>query len=136
MAYAIKAEVHDLAAMSFVFEAHKTMYGGKHVAEGDVVYVFASETSGGCGLIARGRVTSAHPVPRSPDLTRQTPRVSVAVAVGDRPKRPLGRAGLKPHADWASDDPAAELNFKLYRQATDKVVGLSGRAAAFLESYF
>jgi hypothetical protein len=59
MAFAIKAEVCDPRAKTFAFTAQKTMYGGKHIAEGDTVFVFASENEGGQGLIARGVVTSA-----------------------------------------------------------------------------
>jgi hypothetical protein len=57
MAYAIKAEVAEPAAARFVFARQKTMYGGKHITAGDVVFVFASENEGGGGLIARGVVT-------------------------------------------------------------------------------
>jgi hypothetical protein len=55
MAFAIKAEVCDPRAKAFAFTAQKTMYGGKHIAEGDTVFVFASENEGGQGLIARRR---------------------------------------------------------------------------------
>ena len=50
--------------------------------------------------------------------------------------RRLGRAELKPFADWDDGRPETELNFKLYRQATDKIVGLSDGAAAFLAGFF
>ena len=46
MAFAIKAEVCDPRAKTFAFTAQKTMYGGKHIAEGDTVFVFASENEG------------------------------------------------------------------------------------------
>ncbi len=46
MAYAIKAEVVDPRAGTFTFTAHKTMYGGRLIAEGDTVFVFASEIVG------------------------------------------------------------------------------------------
>ena len=59
MAYAIKAEVVEPRARTFTFTAHKTMYGGKRIAEGDTVFIFASENEGGQGLIARGVVTQA-----------------------------------------------------------------------------
>ena len=62
MAFAIKAEIHDARAKTFAFVAQKTMYGGKHIAEGDTIFVFASENEGGQGLIARGVVMSAEPV--------------------------------------------------------------------------
>ena len=32
--------------------------------------------------------------------------------------------------------PATELNFKFYRQATNKIVGLSNEVAAFLDGFF
>jgi hypothetical protein len=40
--FAIKAEIHDAQAEHFEFPAQKTMYGGKRIAVGDVVYLFAS----------------------------------------------------------------------------------------------
>ena len=59
MIFAIKAEVGDPWAETFAFSAQKTMYGGKHIAKGDTIFVFASENEGGPGLIASGVVTSA-----------------------------------------------------------------------------
>ena len=59
MMFAIKAEVSDLRAETYAFNAQKTMYGGKHIAKGDIIFVFASENEGGPGLIASGGVTSA-----------------------------------------------------------------------------
>jgi hypothetical protein len=47
MAFAIKAEVSDPRLKTFAFAAQKTMYGGKHIAEGDTVFVFASENARG-----------------------------------------------------------------------------------------
>ena len=58
MAYAIKAAVGDAGAKAFSFRAQKTMYGGKEIAEGDTIYIFASENEGGHGLIAKGVVTA------------------------------------------------------------------------------
>ena len=136
MAYAIKAEVRDPAAKTYEFTAQKTMYGGKHIAEGDTVFIFASENEGGRGLVARGTVTAAAPVARRPDLARQTPRVSITVKRTAIAKRPLGRSELKPCVDWEDGRPATELNFKLYRQATDKIIGISAAAEVFLGSFF
>jgi len=134
--YAIKTEITDLQAGTWTFEAQKTMYDGKRIAAGDVVYVFASENEGGPGLIARGLVTAAAPTPRKPGIERQTPRVSITVKRTALSKRRLGRAELKPFKDWDDGRPETELNFKFYRQATDKIVGLSDAAAAFLDAYF
>ena len=76
MTFAIKAKVTDLFAETFAFNAQKTMYGGKRVAKGDAVFVFASENEGGPGLIASGIVTSSKSIPNKRGIARQTPRVS------------------------------------------------------------
>jgi hypothetical protein len=136
MGYAIKAEVRDPRAKTFVFAAQKTMYGGKNIAAGDTIYIFASENAGGSGLIARGVVTKAEAVPRKPGIARQTPRVSIAVKRTGLAKRPLGRRELNGFKDWKDGRPETELNFKYYRQATNKVVGLSDATAAFLATFF
>jgi hypothetical protein len=136
MAFAIKAEIDDPRAASFTFTAQKTMYGGKHIAEGDIIFLFASENEGGQGLIARGVVTSARAVARKPGVIRQTPRVSVTIRRTALAKRPLGRSELKRFGDWKDGRPETELNFKFYRQATNKIVGISDEAAAFLGKFF
>jgi hypothetical protein len=109
------------------------MYGGKTIAEGDAVFIFDSENEGGVGFWGRGKVTSAAAVPKSPDRVRQTPRVSITVSDIERAAQAFGRADLKPFKAWSDGRPETELNFKFYRQATDKIVGLSPAAAAFLE---
>ena len=136
MAFAIKAEVGDPQAETFTFTAQKTMYGGKHIAAGDTVFIFASENEGGAGLIARGLVTAAEPTPRIPGVDRQTPRVGVTIQRTALATRPLGRAELRRLTDWNDGQPGTELNFKFYRQATDKIVGLSDEAASFLGTFF
>lgn len=136
MAFAIKAEVSDAGARAFTFTAQKTMYGGKHIARGDTVFVFASENEGGPGLIAKGVVTSAAAVARKPGIARQTPRVSISVRRTALAKRHLGRGELKPFTDWNDGRPETELNFKFYRQATNKIVAISDQAAAYLRKFF
>lgn len=136
MAFAIKADVRNARATSFAFVAQKTMYGGKHIAKGDTIFVFASENEGGQGLIARGVVTSAAAVPTTRGIARQTPRVSVRVKRTALAKHRLGRSELKPFTKWNDGRPETELSFKFYRQATDKVVGISDEAAAFLDGFF
>ena len=44
--YAIKTEIEDTAARSLTFARQKTMYGGKQVAAGDTIFIFASENEG------------------------------------------------------------------------------------------
>jgi hypothetical protein len=136
MAYAIKAEVVDPRARTFTFTAHKTMYGGKLIAEGDAVFVFASENEGGQGLIARGVVTHAEAIPKKRGIARQTPRVSVTIKRTALAKRPMGRRELKHLTDWNDGLPGTELNFKFYRQAGNMIAGISDAAAAFLGQCF
>ena len=136
MAFVIKAEVRGQRLERFAFVAQKTLYGGKSIAEGEAVFVFASENEGGQGLIARGVVTSARPVAKKPGVARQTPRISLSVRRTAIARRPLGRRELRPLTDWKDGAPGTELNFKFYRQATNKIVGLSDEAAAFLASFF
>lgn len=136
MAFAIKAEVRDPRAKTFVFATQKTMYGGKHIAKGDTIFVFASENEGGQGLIAKGVVTRAEAVAKKRGLARQTPRVSITVKRTALAKRALGRVELKRFAAWDDGQPETELNFKFYRQATNKVVGISEEAVRFLARFF
>ncbi len=134
--YAIKVEIAGAATKTLAFREQKTMYGGKHIAAGDAIFLFASENQGGQGLIAKGVVTEAKPVPRKVGLDRQTPRVSIAVRQTALAKKRLGRGELRPFDRWNDGRPETELNFKLYRQATNKIVGISEQAAAFLERHF
>lgn len=136
MHYAIKAAITDTDAPTFTLLAQKTMYGGKTIATGDTLYLFASENEGGRGLFARGVVTRAEPLPRKPGVARQTPLVSLEVRRAASATRPLGRADLKPFTDWNDGRPETELNFKFYRQATNKIVGISDETAAFLATHF
>jgi len=136
MTFAIKAEICDPRAKAFAFGAQKTMYGGKHIADGDVVFMFASENEGGQGLIARGIVTSTEAIAKKRGIARQTPRVTLTIRRTALAKRPLGRSELKHFTNWNDGQPATELNFKFYRQATNKIVGISDEAAAFLSEFF
>jgi hypothetical protein len=112
------------------------MYSGKLLAEGDVAFVFASENHGGQGLIARGIVTHAEAVRKKSTIARQTPRVSVTIKRTALAKQPMGRSELKHFGDWNDGQPGIELNFKFYRQATNKIVGISDSAASFLSKCF
>src|SRR6478609_1604461 len=136
MIFVIKAEVRDPGAATFTFRAQKTMYGGRRIAAGDEIFVFASENEGGPGLIARGVVTSARAVLLKPGIERQTPRVSISVRRTASAKRRLGRDELRLFSAWHDGRPGTELNFKFYRQATNKIAGISDEAAAFLGKFF
>ncbi|MEO8006240.1 MAG: hypothetical protein ABI771_15100 [Betaproteobacteria bacterium] len=136
MVFAIKTEVSDARAETFAFTKQKTMYAGKQIGKGDTIFVFASENEGGPGLIAIGIVTSAESIPKKIGIARQTPRVSITVRRTALVKRRLGRSELKPFSDWNDGRPETEINFKFYRQATNKIVGLSDEAAEFLRKFF
>lgn len=137
MFYVVKAAVADEAAKLFSFRMQKTMYGGKNIRAKDEVFIFSSENEGGNGLIARGIVTVTQPpVRRKSAKVRTTPRVSIRVRRLAKAKRGLGRRELKPFRDWEDGRPETELCFKFYRQATNKIAGVSEKAAVFLRSFF
>jgi hypothetical protein len=136
MAYVIKAEIRDLTPTTFEFVNQKTMYGGKGIAKGDTIFAFASENEGGKGLCFRGVVIEARATPKKRGVERQTPRVTIGVKRTSRAKRPLGRTELKPFSNWEDAGPETELNFKFYRQATNKICAVSDRATDFLNSFF
>ena len=93
----------------------------------------ASENEGGQGMVARGTVSSIKAVAKRPGVARQTPRESITVG------RTAGQAAARAARSQASHRlgrPGTELNFKLYRQATNKIVGISEAAAKFLDGFF
>ena len=134
--FAIKARVDYPIPKAFSFSGQKTMYGGKRIARGDLIFVFASENEGGQGLVASAVVTAAEPTPRKAGIARQTPRVSITARRTALAKRRLGRGELKRFSDWDDGRPQTELNFKFYRQATDKIIGISEGTARFLDGFF
>jgi hypothetical protein len=136
MTFAIKAAVSDPRARTFAFTTQKTMYGGKDIARGDMIFIFASENEGGPGLIASGVVTSAKAIAKKRGIARQTPRVSITVRRNALVKQRLGRSELKLFSDWNDGRPETELNFKFYRQATNKIIAISDETAAFLRGFF
>jgi hypothetical protein len=135
-AYVVKTEIRDPRARAFVLANMKTMYGGKQIKAGDTIFVFASETEGGRGLVARGVVTKAAAVPLKPGVARQTPCVSIWVKTTAFAARALGRAELKAWRGINDGSGQAELDFKLYRQATNKLVGIEPAAVRLLQACF
>ena len=136
MVFAIKTDVRDPRARIFALPAQKAMYGGNKVGKGDTIFVFASDNEGGPGLIATGVVTSSKLIAKKRGIARQTPRVSVTIRRTALAKRHLGRNDLRPFSNWNDGRPETELNFKLYRQATNKIAGISENAAGFLRGLF
>jgi hypothetical protein len=134
--YAIKAHIPNPDAETYRFRDQKTMYAGKRIAENDEIFLFASETQGGSGLIARGIVTAVEATPKQARLVRQTPRVGIRVKRTALARRRLGRDELKRFSNWNDERPETELNFKFYRQVTNKIVGISAATAVFLRGFF
>ena len=52
-----------------------------------------------------------------------------------RAKRRLGRPELARFSEWNDGRPGTEIDFKPYRQATNKIAGISADAAAFLRGF-
>jgi hypothetical protein len=134
--YVIKAAIADPSARTFSFPRMKAMYGGRRIAVGDTVYLFASETQGGAGLVARGVVTTAQAIKKPRGVARWTPRVSITVRRTAKAKRPLGRDQLKRFRGVTDGSGEAELDFKFYRQATNKICAVSDKAARCLGRFF
>jgi hypothetical protein len=95
-----------------------------------------ARTEGGIGLIASGVVTFVKAIAKKRGIARQTPRVSITIRRTAIAKRRPGRSALRLFSDWNDGRPETELNFKFYRQATNKIVGISDEATAFLGGFF
>jgi hypothetical protein len=121
------APTSERGAKSYSF-SEKTMYRGKEIRVHDKIFIFASDHLGGQGLVAKGVVMA---VDHGPDT-----RVSIKVRRTDVARRNLGRRELKPFCDLDDDQPQTEIARKLYRQATNKIAGISDEAAKFLDTYF
>jgi len=134
--YVVKAEIADPGAKNFSFVRMKTMYDGREIAAGDEIFIFAGGTRGGEGLVARGIVTAVEAATKPRNAVRWTPRVSIAVRRTALVKRPLGREHLKAWRGRNDGSPQAELDFKFYRQATDKIGGIGDATARFLARFF
>jgi hypothetical protein len=127
MAFVVKAPVADPDADRFSFD-EKTMWAGKTIRPGDEIFLFASDHEGGHGLFASGVVTA---FAKGPGI-----RISIEVKPVAKACRKLGRTELKPFRELRDGSPEAEIAWKLYRQATNKIAGVSDAAAAFLRTHF
>ena len=125
--FAVKAAPRpdDLDVLTF---DEKSMWRGKTIRPGDEVFLFGAEHNGGRGLYGRGTVTDA--------VRGAGSRVALTVTRTGTPVRPLGRTDLKAFRDRPEADPGHEIDHKLYRQATNKITGLSVAATTFLLGYF
>lgn len=136
MKYVIKATFPDPLPDILDLDAQKTMYGGKSIAAGDTIYLFADRGTEKSGLIARGRVVSARVAAKIVGVERQTPRVDISIKIEALSGGELGRQQLVGFKEWKDGKPQTELNFKLYRQATHKIIGISDEASVYLNGFF
>jgi hypothetical protein len=114
-------------AKSYSFD-EKTMYRGKDIRVHDQIFIFASDHMGGQGLVAKGVVTA---VEHGPGI-----RVRIKMKPTQAARRKLGRSELRPFCERQDEQPRTEPARKLYRQATNKIAGISDKAAEFLNTYF
>jgi hypothetical protein len=114
----------------------KTMYRGKAISAGDRVFVFVNQPRGGARLAFRGRVEAARPDPLPKDAGRAVPRVTVRIGTLEAAKRALDREALRRFNTWGDGRPETEINFKFFRQATDKIGAISDQAGRFLDGCF
>jgi hypothetical protein len=128
MPFVVKSALGPDAEANLLSFNEKTMYRGKDIRVDDEIFVFSSENQGGQGLCAKGVVTS---VEHGPGI-----RVRIEVRLVAEARRSLGRRELKPFRDLTDDQPQTEIARKLYRQATNKIAGISDEAAAFLRTCF
>jgi hypothetical protein len=124
--FVVKAPPRPEGAERLEFD-EKTMWRGKLIRAGDEVFLFAAEHHGGRGLYARGVVTEA--------IRGAGSRVSLTVKRTGAAARPLGRAELRVFRDLKDLGPEWEIDRRLYRQATNKIAGVTDAAAAFLRGF-
>ena len=134
--FAIKAEITDTNAQSWNFMEQKRLRGQSANAEGDTIFVFARKNKCGLGLIAQGTVTTAKATSKKQGVQRQTPRLSIGIQAATGVEYRFGRNELRALHNWNDGRPGTELNFKFYRQATNKALGVSPDAAAYLITCF
>jgi hypothetical protein len=120
--FAIKVDALDGDAATFSFTAQRSMYRGKRIAVGDTIFLFVAHEQDGRALTVRGAVTAAASVQPQAGRKRQTPPVSIAVQRTANARQALKRSDLLPFSLWTEGSPEMELNFELYRQATNKIV--------------
>lgn len=125
--FVVKSPPQDERLEVLAFD-EKTMWRGKTIAPGDEVFLFSAEHHGGRGLFARGVVLHA--------VRDEGIRVKITVRRTDLAKRPLGRTILRTYRGGPAGDPGAEIDHKLYEQATNKIAGVSQAAARFLRGFF
>ena len=119
----IAAEVGDTVRIE-----ERPLYGGREIASGAEVFLWASETQGGAGLWARGTVIGIEPAANKPVVTV---RVEEMVNSGN-----FGIDQIAPHRDSSADTPIVGLARKLCKHAHNKVARITVEEANLLRQLF
>ena len=122
MTFIIKCDPFPLRAGERRLVAVKR-YDGATPAEGDPVFLWFSETTGGAGLAGRGVVHA---------VGEEDPVDIAMVIEATAPARALNKAHLAPHRDSETNAPITGLARKLFRNALNKVAALEAQETAFL----
>ncbi len=102
----------------------RTMYGGREIASGAEVFLWASETQGGSGLWARGTVLEVEPGNKKPVVSV---RIEDMANSGN-----FGIEQIAPHRNSSANTPIVGLARKLYKQAHNKVARITAEEADLL----
>ncbi|WP_156783327.1 hypothetical protein [Roseovarius nubinhibens] len=127
MAFIAKIDAAETATGKNIRIDERAMYNGKSISSGDRIFIWTSETSGGCGLIAVGNVKSC---------TIIRGRVIAEVLVEATIRRQLNLSKIAPYRDVDDGSPESELAQLIYRHAHNKVAALSETVREFLEEHF
>ena len=122
MAFIIKCDPIALQPGQRIILAAKA-YARASPTSGDDLYIWLSESAGGMGLAAAGRieaVSAEDPIDLAVQITRATPTAR------------FGVADLKAHRDLDDGSPIAGLARKLYRHSLNKVAELEAQEETFL----
>ena len=107
----------------------RPMYGGKEIVSGDPIFIWESETQGGCGLRASGVVLQVvH--------SQQKLRIEVRIDLLLRQDSHFRYDQIKPHRDDTEATPIAGLARKLCRHAHNKIAKLTSSEGELLSRYF
>lgn len=127
MAFIAKIDPVETAIGQNIRIDERAMYGGNSISPGDRIFIWTSETSGGRGLTAAGRVSS---------VTFNGSRVAAEVLVEATVRRQIGLNEISPYRDVEEVSPESEIARLLYRQAHNKVAALDEPSREFLEGHF
>lgn len=127
MAFIAKIDPIEVDIGHYIQIEERAMYGGRSISLGDRIFIWTSETTGGCGLVAAGTVTF---------LNFLGSNVFAEVFLDTAALRQLGLDNISSYRDVQDSSPESELARVLYRHAHNKISALGETTCQFLESYF